>query len=81
MEKKNLTITLKVDILFYMGSEYSSQRFLNKHGYLGRSHGCPSVDNKISKKIINAIKEGSLHICLQLKKNNSTITFLSFVIS
>lgn len=40
-------------------ADYSSESFLSKNGYLGRSWGCPSVDPKISKKLINLIKGGT----------------------
>lgn len=40
-------------------AKYASRSFLKKHGYIGRSFGCPSVDPSISKKMINLIKGGS----------------------
>lgn len=41
------------------GAKYATEDFLKKHGYLGRSHGCPAVDYKISAHIIELIKNGS----------------------
>ncbi len=41
------------------GAEYVNERFAQTNGYLGRSYGCPAVPEKISKKIIDVIKNGS----------------------
>ena len=41
------------------GSEYVTDQFLKSNGFLGRSFGCPALPEKISKKIIDAIKNGS----------------------
>jgi hypothetical protein len=41
------------------GAAYATEDFLHANGYLGRSHGCPAVPEKMSKKIIDVIKNGS----------------------
>lgn len=41
------------------GSEYVTEQFLKTNGYLGRSFGCPALPQKITKKIIDVIKNGS----------------------
>lgn len=41
------------------GSEYVTDQFLHSKGFLGRSWGCPALPEKISKKIIDVIKNGS----------------------
>ncbi len=41
------------------GADYATEDFLNHNGYLGRSHGCPAVPEKMSKEIIDVIKNGS----------------------
>lgn len=41
------------------GSEYVTDDFLHSNGFLGRSWGCPALPEKISKKIIDFIKNGS----------------------
>jgi hypothetical protein len=51
------------------GADYVSQRFVDDHGYLGRSWGCPALPLDLSKKIIDTIKEGS---CLFIYTDNKT---------
>ena len=41
------------------GSQYVTNQFLHSNGFLGRSWGCPALPEKISKKIIDVIKNGS----------------------
>lgn len=41
------------------GSEYVTEQFLKSNGYLGRSFGCPALPGKLTKKIIDVIKNGS----------------------
>lgn len=41
------------------GSEYVTEQFLKSRGYLGRSFGCPALPEKINKKVIDVIKNGS----------------------
>ena len=41
------------------GSEYVTEQFLKSNGFLGRSFGCPALPEKVSKKIIDVIKNGS----------------------
>ena len=38
------------------GAEYVSQSFINQHGRLGRSHGCPALPVELTKTIIDTIK-------------------------
>ena len=42
------------------GADYAGEEFIQKHGRLGRSLGCPSVSNDVSDELISVIKEGSL---------------------
>lgn len=41
------------------GSEYVTEQFLKSNGFLGRSFGCPALPEKVNKKVIDAIKNGS----------------------
>ncbi|HNA01033.1 MAG TPA: murein L,D-transpeptidase catalytic domain family protein [Ferruginibacter sp.] len=41
------------------GADYVSEDFIRRNGFLGRSHGCPAVPQKLNKKIIDQIKGGS----------------------
>ncbi len=38
------------------GADYVSQSFVNQHGRLGRSHGCPALPVELTKTIIDTIK-------------------------
>ncbi|MDQ6757153.1 MAG: murein L,D-transpeptidase catalytic domain family protein [Bacteroidota bacterium] len=49
------------------GSKYVTDEFLHSNGFLGRSWGCPALPEKISKKVIDVIKNGS---CLFLYQPN-----------
>lgn len=41
------------------GADYVSREHIEKHGKLGTSWGCPALPKKLSKGIIDAIKDGS----------------------
>ena len=41
------------------GSEYVTEQFLKSNGFLGRSFGCPALPEKMNKKIIDVVKNGS----------------------
>ena len=49
------------------GAPYVSEGFIRSRGYLGRSHGCPAVPEKLNKPIIDKIKNGS---CLFIYGND-----------
>lgn len=42
------------------GAWYVSDEFHQEHGRLGRSWGCPALDKRIAKSLIDTIKNGSL---------------------
>ncbi|MGG9964271.1 murein L,D-transpeptidase catalytic domain family protein [Ferruginibacter sp. SUN106] len=54
------------------GAEYADENFLHNNGYLGRSYGCPAVPEKLSKKIIDTIKNGSCMFLYHPTKKYST---------
>ncbi|MBC7935130.1 MAG: murein L,D-transpeptidase catalytic domain family protein [Rhizobacter sp.] len=41
------------------GAPYVSEGMIRSKGYIGRSHGCPAVPEKLNKPIIEKIKNGS----------------------
>lgn len=41
------------------GASYVSESFIQQHGRLGRSQGCPAVPESLCKPIVEIIKEGS----------------------
>lgn len=56
------------------GADYVTERFAQNNGYLGRSHGCPAVPEKISKKIIDVIKNGSCLFLYHPTKKYTTVS-------
>lgn len=44
------------------GAWYVSEPFVKEHGRTGRSWGCPAVDSRIARQLIDTIKGGSLFI-------------------
>ncbi|MFZ4059299.1 MAG: murein L,D-transpeptidase catalytic domain family protein [Ferruginibacter sp.] len=41
------------------GADYVDERLIRTQGYIGRSWGCPAVSHKLSKPIIDRIKNGT----------------------
>ena len=41
------------------GAGYVSESFIEKNGFLGRSHGCPALPEELNKEIIDVIKNGT----------------------
>jgi hypothetical protein len=54
------------------GSQYIGDNYKRWGRYMGRSFGCPAVPMKQSKKIINAIKDGSCLFIYHPNKNYLT---------
>ena len=50
------------------GAAYVSEGIINMQGYIGRSWGCPAIPEKLSKPIIDKIKEGT---CLFIFANDN----------
>lgn len=60
------------------GAAYADEQFLQNNGYLGRSYGCPAVPEKINKKIIDVIKNGS---CMFLYHPTKKYTSISKILN
>jgi hypothetical protein len=41
------------------GADYVSREYIEQHGTLGTSRGCPALPKKLSKGIIDAVRDGS----------------------
>jgi L,D-transpeptidase catalytic domain len=41
------------------GADYANEEVIGRKGFLGRSFGCPAVPQKLTKKIIDKIKDGN----------------------
>lgn len=42
------------------GADYVNEEWVNKYGRIGRSHGCPAVDNQIVRQVVDTLKGGQL---------------------
>lgn len=42
------------------GAWYVSEAFAQKYGRLGRSWGCPALDKRVARQVIDTIKDGTL---------------------
>ena len=41
------------------GADYVDERLIHSQGYIGRSWGCPALPQRLTKSIINIIKDGT----------------------
>lgn len=57
------------------GADYVSQDFIDKHGRLGRSYGCPALPVELTQEIINTIK-GNTCLFINGPQNNYTSEYL-----
>jgi hypothetical protein len=53
------------DIVMH-GADYVNEDYIHSQGYIGRSWGCPAVAPKLSRPVINSIKNGT---CLFIYSN------------
>ena len=60
------------------GAPYVSEGFIRSRGYIGRSHGCPALPEKLNKPIIEKIKNGS---CLFIYSNDKNYLQKSRIIN
>jgi L,D-transpeptidase catalytic domain len=65
------------DIVMH-GADYVNEEYIHSQGYIGRSWGCPAVAPKVSKPVINSIKNGT---CLFIYSNVTSYLQRSRVIN
>ncbi|MBC7745059.1 MAG: murein L,D-transpeptidase catalytic domain family protein [Flavobacterium sp.] len=67
------------------GAEYVSQEFINQHGRLGRSHGCPALPLEITSQIIKKVKDKTCLFIAGPQKdyisqyNNKEVAMINFL--
>lgn len=64
--------------IVFHGAAYVSEALAKSQGYIGRSWGCPAVSEKLSKPIIDKIKNGS---CLFIYANDRSYLSHSNIIN
>ncbi|QSP94074.1 murein L,D-transpeptidase catalytic domain family protein [Marinobacter salinisoli] len=42
------------------GADYVSDAWVAEYGRIGRSHGCPAVDNQVVRRVVDSLKGGQL---------------------
>jgi hypothetical protein len=60
------------------GAEYATEEFIQKHGRLGRSYGCPSLPPDLIKPVAETIKNGT---CLFIYKHDDNYIHKSAVLN
>ena len=57
--EKDINDKARDRLIVIHGAQYVSQDFIDKHGRIGRSWGCPALPLQMTKAIIDMIKDGS----------------------
>jgi len=60
------------------GADYATEEFIQKHGRLGRSYGCPSLPPELIKPVAETIKDGT---CLFIYKHDDNYIQKSSVLN
>jgi hypothetical protein len=61
---------LRREIILH-GADYVSDAFIRKNGRLGRSLGCPAVENGVVKRLVDELKGGSVMLIYKSEANAS----------
>lgn len=40
------------------GADYVNEQWIEKHGRIGRSHGCPAVNRDVAEQVVDTLKDG-----------------------
>ncbi|MGL4993750.1 MAG: murein L,D-transpeptidase catalytic domain family protein [Bacteroidales bacterium] len=76
--EKGINDRAKERAIVIHGAPYSDPSVINSLGRLGRSQGCPALPKAVSKKIIDAIKGGSI---LYIHADNNNYLSASHILS
>lgn len=77
-QEKGINNNARTRAIVIHGADYATKSFVKKAGRLGRSYGCPAVPSKLSKEIIQTIKEEScLFIYYPSKKYMENSRFIN----
>ncbi len=59
--ESNINDNVRDRAIVVHGADYATQDFIDSYGYLGRSWGCPAIDDTISSSLIDDVSGGSLY--------------------
>jgi hypothetical protein len=64
---------LKREIIFH-GADYVSDEFIQKNGRLGRSLGCPAVEDGVVDRLDGQLKGGSVMLIYKSAQSSEGVT-------
>ena len=74
--EKNINDVAESRNIVLHGADYVSESFIQQHGRLGRSYGCPAVAPEVCNGLINATKGGSVLFIYHPDRNYASRTML-----
>jgi hypothetical protein len=66
---------LKREIILH-GANYVSDEFIAKYGRLGRSLGCPAVEDSLAPRLVKELKGGSVMLICSRRRGRANLTYL-----